>query len=200
MVKSKSQVTQSRPDAIIEVDKASGIIKGGEFIASPNFDLRPNNERPGLVVVHGISLPPNQFGGPAITQLFTNSLNPEEHPYYETIKNLKVSAHALVRRNGQIIQYVPFDKRAWHAGLSSFGGREKCNDFSIGIELEGTDNTCYTAAQYHALSSLIRGLWKAYPSLHEKHVVGHNEIAPGRKTDPGDYFMWPALDRLLDKT
>jgi len=180
------------------VDKDSGLIVNGEFILSPNHDLRPNTELPSLVVVHGISLPPNQFGGDGITQLFTNTLNPQEHPYYESIQNLKVSAHVLIRRDGQVIQYVPFHKRAWHAGISEFEGRERCNDFSIGIELEGTDTTNYTASQYDALSKVIKALWQAYPTLKDKNVVGHCDIAPGRKTDPGIYFMWAALNRLLE--
>ncbi|MDX1352861.1 MAG: 1,6-anhydro-N-acetylmuramyl-L-alanine amidase AmpD [Thiomicrorhabdus sp.] len=182
----------------ITVNKKTGLIDGGCYIASPNFDERPKQELPGLVVVHGISLPPNQFGGEGINQLFTNQLDPTEHPYYESIEHLKVSAHALIRRDGQIIQYVPFHKRAWHAGVSSFQGRERCNDFSIGIELEGTDQTCYTASQYHALANLIRALWKTYPSIQKENLVGHCDIAPGRKTDPGDYFMWSSLNRLLE--
>ncbi len=180
------------------VDSNTGLLQQVEFIESPNQDVRPADTELNLVVVHGISLPPNQFGGEGITQLFTNQLNPSEHPYYETIKDMKVSAHALVRRDGQVIQYVPFDKRAWHAGLSEFQGRARCNDFSIGIELEGADHIPYTAAQYHSLAKIIKALWLAYPSLQEKHVVGHSDIAPGRKTDPGDYFMWSALDRLLE--
>ncbi|BCN93538.1 N-acetyl-anhydromuranmyl-L-alanine amidase [Thiomicrorhabdus immobilis] len=182
----------------LRVDNQTGLIEGGQFIESPNQDLRPNDELPGLVVVHGISLPPNQFGGEGITQLFTNTLNPKEHPYYQTIQHLTVSAHALIRRDGQIIQYVPFHKRAWHAGLSEYEGRERCNDFSIGIELEGTDSTCYTASQYHALAGLIKALWQAYPSLKDRKVVGHSDIAPGRKTDPGDYFLWSSLNRLTE--
>jgi len=183
----------------LKVNNQSGLIENGNYIASPNCDDRPNHELPGLVVVHGISLPPNQFGGEGITQLFTNQLNPKEHPYYEAIQGLRVSAHALIRRDGQIIQYVPFHQRAWHAGLSEYEGRERCNDFSIGIELEGTDTTPYTAAQYASLSKLIKGLWSAYPTLKQKQVVGHNDIAPGRKTDPGEYFMWDSLNRLLQK-
>ncbi|WP_051144815.1 1,6-anhydro-N-acetylmuramyl-L-alanine amidase AmpD [Thiomicrorhabdus sp. Kp2] len=182
----------------LTVDKKTGLIVGGEYIQSPNFDNRPNNELPGLVVVHGISLPPNQFGGEGITQLFTNQLDPKEHPYYEAIQHLKVSAHALIRRNGQIIQYVPFHKRAWHAGVSEFDGRERCNDFSIGIELEGTDQTCYTASQYQSLSRLIKALWDSYPSIKRENLAGHCDIAPGRKTDPGEYFLWSSLKRLLE--
>lgn len=182
----------------IKVNKQTGLIEQGLFIESPNFDERPNQELPGLVVVHGISLPPNQFGGKGITQLFTNQLDPDDHPYYQTIQNLKVSAHALIRRDGQIVQYVPFHKRAWHAGVSEYEGRERCNDFSIGIELEGTDQTPYTASQYQALSKLIKALWQTYPSLKKENVVGHCDIAPGRKTDPGNYFMWSSLNRLLE--
>lgn len=189
---------RSTKNTNIQVDNVSGLIVKGHFIASPNHDCRPDNELPGLVVVHGISLPPNEFGGEGITQLFTNTLNPEEHPYYASIQNLKVSAHALIRRDGEVIQYVPFHKRAWHAGVSEYAGRTKCNDFSIGIELEGTDDTRYTAAQYEALSHLIKALWQAYPSLQNKQVVGHCDIAPGRKTDPGESFSWSELNRLLE--
>jgi len=181
-----------------QVNAKSGLCQQAHFIKSPNSDRRPDDTQPQLIVVHGISLPPNQFGGEAITQLFTNQLDPEEDPYFEKIKNLKVSAHALIRRDGSLIQYVPFHERAWHAGLSEFQGREGCNDFSIGIELEGTDDTCYSAEQYQTLSLLVKGLWNAYPSLHEKHVVGHCDIAPGRKTDPGEFFQWSALNRLLE--
>ena len=179
------------------VDANSGKLEGVMYIESPNYDELPQGNAMNLVVVHGISLPPNQFGGEGVKQLFTNQLDPAEHPYYESIKDLKVSAHAFIRRDGQVIQFVPFNKRAWHAGLSSFEDREKCNDFSIGIELEGTDSTPYTASQYHALSGVIKALWQAYPSLKDKNVVGHCDIAPGRKTDPGEYFMWSSLQRLL---
>ena len=181
-----------------KVDAESGLCLQADFIKSPNFDARPDTKLPDLIVVHGISLPPNQFGGEAITQLFTNQLDPEEDPYFEKIKDLKVSAHALIRRDGRLLQYVPFHERAWHAGLSEFNGRSRCNDFSIGIELEGTDQTPYTAMQYKTLSLLIKSLWQAYPSLHARHVVGHSDIAPGRKTDPGVYFQWAALNRMLE--
>lgn len=181
-----------------EVNPITGLLVDNEFIESPNFDDRPNQELPGLIVVHGISLPPNQFGGEGINQLFTNQLDPNEDPYYETIQHLKVSAHALIRRDGRIVQYVPFHKRAWHAGVSEYAGRKSCNDFSIGIELEGTDKTPYTARQYKSLSILIKALWKAYPSIKKENVVGHSDIAPGRKTDPGEFFMWTSLNRLLE--
>ena len=184
----------------LRVDPQSGRLEPGVFIESPNQDDRPAETAPRLVVVHGISLPPRQFGGDGVVQLFTNQLDPKAHPYYESIHQLRVSAHAFIRRDGSIIQFVPFHKRAWHAGVSEFLGQTRCNDFSIGIELEGTDDQPYTASQYEVLAQLIKGLWLAYPSLHEKHVVGHSDIAPGRKTDPGPFFLWPALQRLLQTT
>ncbi|MDA3808091.1 MAG: 1,6-anhydro-N-acetylmuramyl-L-alanine amidase AmpD [Thiomicrorhabdus sp.] len=186
-------------ETLFKIETNSGVAQGINFIASPNFDNRGAGVLPELIVVHGISLPPNQFGGEAISQLFTNQLDPKADPYFEKIKGVKVSAHALIRRDGEIVQYVPFHERAWHAGLSEFEGRSKCNDFSIGIEMEGSDQTCYTAHQYAALAQLIRSLWAAYPSLKAHKVVGHNEIAPGRKTDPGPYFQWGSLNRLLEK-
>ena len=175
----------------------TGLLAGIKFIESPNANERPLGIQPELIVVHGISLPPNQFGGEAIQQLFTNQLNPNDDPYFNEIQHLKVSAHLLIRRDGEVVQYVPFHKRAWHAGVSCFKGREGCNDFSIGIELEGTDETCYTASQYHSLAGVIKALWQAYPSLQAHDVVGHCDIAPNRKTDPGPYFLWAALTRLL---
>ncbi|MCF6299245.1 MAG: 1,6-anhydro-N-acetylmuramyl-L-alanine amidase AmpD [Thiomicrorhabdus sp.] len=180
------------------VESQTGLLVGSDFVESPNANERPLGVEPELIVVHGISLPPNQFGGEAIQQLFTNQLNPNEDVYFKEICALKVSAHLLIRRGGEIIQFVPFHKRAWHAGVSCFKGREGCNDFSIGIELEGTDETCYTASQYQSLAGVIKALWQAYPSLAAHNVVGHCDIAPGRKTDPGAYFLWEALERLLD--
>lgn len=184
---------------MLKVDKRTGLCEQAVYIQSPNQDARPEAIEPELVVVHGISLPPNRFGGEAITQLFTNRLDPKEDPYFATIAELRVSAHALIRRDGSLIQYVPFHRRAWHAGLSSYRGRSRCNDFSIGIELEGTDCGAYSASQYTTLAALIVALWRAYPSLPHEAVVGHSEIAPGRKTDPGAYFQWQALWRLLEK-
>ncbi|MBF6058463.1 1,6-anhydro-N-acetylmuramyl-L-alanine amidase AmpD [Thiomicrorhabdus heinhorstiae] len=189
---------QADIDSTYTIDPCSGIIEHVEWIPSPNFDERPVDSDLELIVVHGISLPPDQFGGEAISQLFTNQLNPKEDPYFEKIKDLRVSAHVLIRRDGSIIQFVPFHKRAWHAGVSLFNGRQACNDFSIGIELEGTDRHCYTASQYHSLAKLIKSLWRVYPSLRNRHVVGHSEIAPGRKTDPGPCFVWSAMERLLN--
>jgi len=152
-----------------------------------------------LLVIHGISLPPGEFGGGGIDALFTNSLDPREHPYYELIAGHLVSAHCLIRREGAVVQYVSFKHRAWHAGASSFNGRSTCNDFSIGIELEGTDEIPYTLAQYKALSKLIRLLQDAYPLISKERIVGHSDIAPGRKTDPGPSFDWQSLKTELNK-
>jgi len=151
-----------------------------------------------LLVVHGISLPPGEFGGSAIDALFTNSLNPAEHPYFELIAGHMVSAHCLVRRGGEIVQYVSFNNMAWHAGVSAFQGRVACNDFSIGIELEGTDEIPYTQAQYKALAKLIKLLQNAYPLITKERIVGHSDIAPGRKTDPGPAFDWLFLKTELN--
>jgi AmpD protein len=182
------------------VDSVSGLLRGARQVPSPNFDARPDGILPELIVVHGISLPPNQFGGPWIDQLFTNSLPPDEHPYFATVAQLKVSSHALIRRDGEVVQYVPFHRRAWHAGASSYQGRERCNDFSIGIELEGADETPYEPAQYRMLSAVIQQLCAAYPSLSLSHIAGHNDIAPERKTDPGPAFDWQRLYALLRAT
>ncbi|MDF2447061.1 MAG: N-acetyl-anhydromuranmyl-L-alanine amidase [Moraxellaceae bacterium] len=163
---------------------------------SPNCNPRPADAAVGLVVVHGISLPPGEFGGPFIDELFTNSLDPARHPYFAEIAGLTVSSHLLIRRDGEVVQYVPFDLRAWHAGRSAFRGVENCNDFSIGIELEGTDDIPYEAAQYHRLAEVIRTLNSRYPSTFG-HLAGHSDIAPGRKTDPGPAFDWGRLHALL---
>ncbi len=143
-----------------------------------------------LLVIHGISLPPGKFGGKGVEQLFTNQLDPDEHPYYKEIAHLKVSSHLYIKRTGEVIQFVPFNKRAWHAGVSHYKGRDKCNDFSIGIELEGTDDIPYTEAQYKVLQEVVAALLKAYPNLTKDNIVGHDTIAPGRKTDPGKVFDW----------
>ncbi|QDP00367.1 1,6-anhydro-N-acetylmuramyl-L-alanine amidase AmpD [Thalassotalea sp. PS06] len=150
-----------------------------------------------LLVIHNISLPPGQFGGNYIDQLFTGCLNPDEHEYFQEIYQLRVSAHCLIKRTGEIVQYVPFDKRAWHAGVSSFKGRDKCNDFSIGIELEGCDDIPYTQEQYQALANLTKAIQKQYPEILNEHITGHCDIAPGRKTDPGDSFDWQYYLSLL---
>lgn len=162
-------------------------------IASPNYDERPDPEDISLVVIHCISLPPGEFGTPYIERLFCNTLTPDDHPYFQNIHQLKVSAHLLIKRNGEIVQFVPFDKRAWHAGASSYQGRERCNDFSIGIELEGTETLDYTDAQYDQLAATLKCLFAHYPDLSAKTLAGHSEIAPERKTDPGPSFDWGRL-------
>ncbi len=167
-----------------------GWLAGVRHLPSPNCDDRPEGESVSLVVIHNISLPPGEFGGPGVEELFTNRLDPGAHPYYETIRDLRVSAHFFIRRDGEVIQFVPCGRRAWHAGASSWQGRERCNDFSIGIELEGTDLLPYTEAQYQALDALLAVLRRAYPIT---GVVGHADIAPGRKTDPGPSFDWSRI-------
>lgn len=157
---------------------------------SPNHDLRPAGHAIDLVVIHAISLPPGEFGGPGVEQLFTNRLDPEAHPYYRDIANLRVSAHFLIRRNGYLIQFVPCDLRAWHAGASCWQGRERCNDFSIGIELEGCDEQAFTDVQYQVLAELIAALRQRYPI---DAITGHSDIAPQRKTDPGPHFDWSRI-------
>jgi len=176
-----------------------GWLVGVHRVDSPNQDERPADVEVDLMVIHNISLPPGQFGGIWINLLFTNALPADAHPYFETIKGLRVSAHLLIRRNGEIIQYVPFHKRAWHAGTSRWNGRERCNDFSIGIELEGSDDIPYTDIQYAVLAESIRILMRAYPKIAD-HFVGHSDIAPGRKTDPGPAFDWVKLLGLLQVT
>jgi AmpD protein len=168
-------------------------LEGARFIPSPNHDERQTPDDLSLIVIHCISLPPGQFGTEGVTQLFTNTLNPDEHPYYAGIAHLRVSAHLLIRRSGELIQYVPFNRRAWHAGVSCYAGREVCNDFSIGIELEGTDDSAYEDIQYAQLNAVIDALLAAYPTLSRKHITGHEHIAPGRKTDPGVFFDWSRL-------
>jgi len=165
----------------------SGKLIGARFIASPNFDPRPPGTAIDLLVIHNISLPPGEFGGDDVIALFTNRLNPAAHPDYKIIAALKVSAHFFIRRDGEIIQFVACEQRAWHAGISVFAGRERCNDFSIGVELEGSDDLPYRAAQYAALDALTRALRRVYPL---DDIAGHADIAPGRKTDPGAYFDW----------
>lgn len=179
------------------VDPQSGLVKGVRQVASPNCDQRPDGVLPELIVVHGISLPPGEYGGPWIDALFTNQLSAAAHPYFGAITGLKVSSHLLIRRDGLLVQYVPLHLRAWHAGQSSYLGRMHCNDFSIGIELEGTDDVAYEPVQYRALSAIVLDLCEAYASLSPQRIVGHNDIAPGRKSDPGPAFDWLRLHALL---
>jgi N-acetyl-anhydromuramoyl-L-alanine amidase len=187
----------------LRVDAATGLLVGGRHpdrvrqVLSPHFDARPGGATLDLIVVHGISLPPGEYGGPWIDRLFTGNLPADAHPYFREIAGLRVSAHAVIRRDGEIVQYVPFAERAWHAGASQYLGRSACNDFSVGIELEGTDEQPYTDAQYERLAALIEALLAAYPTLSREHIAGHSDIAPGRKSDPGPAFEWPRLRGLL---
>ncbi len=166
-------------------------------IPSPNSDDRPNDCDIELVVLHGISLPPGCFGGDEIQALFCNTLDPQAHEYFLELQNLNVSAHLLIDRKGELTQFVSFRRRAWHAGISSFKGRERCNDYSIGIELEGTDSLAYTPVQYKILAEILKLLMMTYPSISRETIVGHCHIAPGRKTDPGEAFDWQHLQTIL---
>jgi AmpD protein len=177
----------------LAIDSASGLIAPARQVQSPNFDDRPPGTEPTLLVIHGISLPPGVFGGPEIEALFTNTLDWDAHPYFGLIRGLEVSTHLLIRRDGELVQFVPFNRRAWHCGPSSFRGRSRCNDFSIGIELEGEDETPYDDRQYPVLTQVVAALRGAYPSISNRELVAHSDIAPGRKTDPGPTFDWLRL-------
>jgi AmpD protein len=179
------------------IDLDNGLMRGARQVASPNYDSRPPGVEADLIVVHGISLPPGEFGGPWIDRLFTNTLPPEVHPYFAEVGPLRVSSHVVIERDGAVTQYVRFTERAWHAGKSNYQGREACNDFSVGVELEGTDTLPYEAAQYAALAEVVAALCAAYPRLSPHRLVGHSDIAPGRKTDPGPAFDWPRARRLI---
>ncbi len=181
----------------MRIDPSSHLIMGVHYVPSPNADERPAQCSPTVIVIHNISLPPNKFGGPYIEQLFTNQLDPEAHPYFKEIGDQKVSAHVLIRRDGEVIQFVPFNQRAWHAGESFYEGKEECNDFSIGVELEGTDDQDYEKEQYAVLATLIDSLRIVYPSVSKHRIVGHSDIAPHRKTDPGPVFNWERLKKEL---
>ncbi|MBN3563392.1 1,6-anhydro-N-acetylmuramyl-L-alanine amidase AmpD [Aliamphritea spongicola] len=167
-----------------------GWLVGADICESPNQNDRPVNVSPDLLVVHNISLPPGQFGGGNVEAFFRNELNAGDHPYFAEICHLKVSAHMLIERSGRMVQFVSFDKRAWHAGISAYQGREACNDFSVGIELEGCDDVPYTLMQYQMLSEVHKALQVYYPNLSAQAITGHSDIAPGRKTDPGPAFNW----------
>jgi len=182
---------------VLAIDSATGVIAGVRQVLSPHCDERPAGAVPELLVIHGISLPPGEFGGPWIDRLFTGTLPWDAHPYFTEIKGLRASAHALIRRDGQIVQFVAFGERAWHAGKSEYGCRSACNDFSIGVELEGTDDTPYTDAQYEQLVALTAALLATYSSMSADAIVGHCDIAPGRKTDPGPSFDWARFRKLL---
>jgi len=174
------------------------LYKNAKHIDCAHFDERPNEQDVSVLVIHNISLPPSQFGTSGIRDLFTGVLDPNAHPFYQEIADIKVSAHCVIYRTGEVEQFVPFNKRAWHAGKSSFQGRSRCNDFSIGIELEGTDSLAYTDAQYAALVEMSHHIQKCYPQITLGRIVGHNDIAPGRKTDPGSAFDWARFRQSLN--
>lgn len=176
-----------------------GWIARVERLPSPNCDARPAGSEPDLLVIHAISLPPGCFGGNFIADLFCNRLDVTRHPFFHSLEGLKVSAHLLVRRGGEMMQFVALPDRAWHAGKSSFQGRTACNDFSIGIELEGDDHTAFEPIQYAVLAGLIRAIVRRYPRITPERIVGHSDIAPGRKTDPGPCFDWGHLHALLGR-
>ncbi|TCB80469.1 1,6-anhydro-N-acetylmuramyl-L-alanine amidase AmpD [Acinetobacter sp. ANC 4173] len=175
-----------------------GQLIGAKQIPSPNFNQRPAEAKIELVVIHNISLPPSQFGGGYIQQFFQNQLDSTLHPYFETIQELKVSAHLLILRTGEVLQFVNFQQRAWHAGRSSYLGQQECNDYSIGIELEGSDDCAFESLQYEVLAQVMVSLQQAYPTI-QQHVAGHSDIAPGRKTDPGPYFDWVKFRSLVQQ-
>ncbi len=178
----------------------TGLLEEGvRQVISPNSDERPTGSEIDLLVIHNISLPPGEFGGPYIDALFTNTLDGAAHPFFHKISDLRVSSHLLINREGEVTQYVPFNRRAWHAGISCFKGRECCNDFSIGIELEGVDDTPYPILQYQCLAEIIRVLRNGWPTITGDRIVGHCDIAPQRKTDPGPAFDWQCLRSMLDQ-
>lgn len=179
------------------IDLATGLMKSTVYKASPNYDERPNGCIISLLVIHNISLPPGQYGGEAIFDFFQNKLDRKQHPYFETIAKLQVSSHLLIRRDGSLYQFVPFHKRAWHAGASAFLGVSNCNDYSIGIELEGQDDEAYTELQYRALAKATGALMQYAPGITLDRIVGHQQIAPDRKTDPGASFNWVYYRSLI---
>ncbi len=181
----------------MELETGGGWLHGVRRMPSPNCDERPAHCGVDVIVVHGISLPPGEFGGGYVDALFTNTLDPAAHAYFADIASLRVSAHLLIDRTGDVTQYVPFDRRAWHAGESCFQDRQRCNDFSVGIELEGTDDLPYEDIQYQRLAAVIRALMRRWPDITPERIVGHNDIVPGRKTDPGPAFDWKRLRRMI---
>ena len=182
---------------ILNINAATGLLEPVKFKRSPHHDNRPTPFVINMIVVHGISLPPGEFGSEAIERFFCATLNSDEHPFYADIIHLRVSAHLLIKRSGEIVQFVPFTKRAWHAGESHFQGQSQCNDFSVGIEMEGTDEIPYEPEQYAQLGCVTKLLMNCYPAITRDRIVGHSDIAPGRKTDPGSSFDWSYLKGIL---
>lgn len=181
----------------MQINKVNGLLEGAHYASSPNYDARPDDAIINALVIHAISMPPGDYGGTDVEGLFCNRLDFTCHPFYREIEGATVSAHLFIRRDGQIIQFVPFHKRAWHAGASILAGRERVNDFSIGIELEGTDHAPFEEAQYRALVEVTRALQSTYPEITSERIVGHADIAPQRKTDPGPYFNWNRYRRTF---
>ncbi|RYY03818.1 MAG: 1,6-anhydro-N-acetylmuramyl-L-alanine amidase AmpD [Gammaproteobacteria bacterium] len=181
----------------MEYDIKDGRLTTAIQCPSPNANERPQGQAVNLLVIHNISLPPGEFGTGCVQRFFSNHLDASLHPYFQTIADLKVSAHLFIERDGNVTQFVPFERRAWHAGVSSFHGVENCNNYSIGIELEGCDDIAYTDAQYDALAKVAQQILIAYPEITPERIVGHSDIAPGRKTDPGDAFDWARFRQLL---
>lgn len=195
-VEAKHDLSKESLVSLTHLHINQGWLQPCRHLLSPHQNPRPDAEV-SLLVIHGISLPLGEFGGPWIDQLFLGKLDPTAHPYFASLAGLQVSAHCLIRRDGELVQYVSFDQRAWHAGVSCFAGREACNDFAIGIELEGTDESGYTEAQYQCLVAVTRALQTHYPQITAERIVGHSDIAPGRKTDPGARFSWEHYRQLL---
>jgi AmpD protein len=190
----RKYLTLNSPDAVkYAVSPGAGLIRPATQRPSPNQDERPQGSEPELIIIHGISLPPGEYGGPHIEALFNNCLDWNSHPYFREIEGLRVSSHLLIRRDGELIQFVPFARRAWHAGESGFRGRDCCNDYSIGVELEGSDEVPYTDAQYAQLSLVIHAIMDSYPKISARQIAGHCDVSPGRKTDPGPAFDWLRL-------
>ena len=185
------------PESLLTID-SQGWLSGARRVPSPNFNDRPELAEVSLLVLHNISLPPEQFGGSYICDFFTNCLDLSVHPYFDEIAALQVSSHVLIDRQGEIIQFVSFDHRAWHAGKSCFDGVDNCNDYSVGIELEGTDDIAYTDSQYQTLVQISRALMAYYPTITKPRIVGHCDIAAGRKTDPGSAFDWKRYFSVLE--
>jgi AmpD protein len=184
-------------NTILKANATTGLLEPAHYQLSPHHDERPRDAVIDMIVIHNISLPPGQFGGGEIERFFAGTLDAAAHPYFAEIAHLRVSSHLLIKRTGEVVQFVPFSKRAWHAGESFFHGKTRCNDFSIGIELEGTDDLPYEEAQYLRLSSVIRALLESYPLIARERIVGHVDIAPVRKTDPGPAFDWDYLKGML---
>lgn len=181
---------------VVKFQVVDGVLQGARFIPSPNFNQRPELTDIQLIVIHNISLPPSQFGGGYIEQFFQNQLDWNAHPYFKTIEGMQVSTHLLILRSGDVLQFVNFKDRAWHAGRSTYLAQKECNDYSIGIELEGSDDTDFEEQQYHTLAEVVKTLQCAYPHI-KQHIAGHSDIAPGRKTDPGPHFKWQYFREML---